>query len=99
MTVAIPPADDGRRPDSPARRVDATCDALEAAWRAGRGPRIEDYLAEAEAAVAYNRAARLLFGDFARPNEIHSAEAPPPARRLLIEREVERRLARGGRAA
>ena len=51
MTVEIPPADDDRRPDSPARRIDAACDRFEAAWRAGQDPRIEDFLdaaAEAE---------------------------------------------------
>ncbi len=43
----------GRRrpaPDSPVRRVDAACDRFEAAWRAGLEPRIEDFLAVAEAA-------------------------------------------------
>ena len=44
MTVEIPPADDDRRPDSPARRIDAACDRFEAAWRAGQDPRIEDFL-------------------------------------------------------
>lgn len=51
------------------------------------------YLTEIEAAVAYDHAARLLFGAFARPNNI------PAARRMVIEQDVERRLARVGRAA
>src|SRR5262245_1847847 len=46
MTTEVPQADDGRRPVSPVRWVDAACDRFEAAWRAGAAPRIEDYLAE-----------------------------------------------------
>jgi WD40 repeat protein len=38
------------RQQRPSERVDEACDRFEAAWRAGRAPRIEDYLAEAEAA-------------------------------------------------
>ncbi|HZW32297.1 MAG TPA: tetratricopeptide repeat protein [Isosphaeraceae bacterium] len=48
MTAEAPPADDGRRPDSPAQRIDAACDRFEAAWRAGQEPRIEDVLARAD---------------------------------------------------
>jgi WD40 repeat protein/tetratricopeptide (TPR) repeat protein/tRNA A-37 threonylcarbamoyl transferase component Bud32 len=40
----------GARPLRPSERIDAACDHFEAAWRAGRAPRIEDYLAAAEAA-------------------------------------------------
>jgi tRNA A-37 threonylcarbamoyl transferase component Bud32 len=36
----------GGRPRSAARKVDAVCDRFEAAWRAGRRPRIEAYLIE-----------------------------------------------------
>ncbi|MGP0068029.1 MAG: tetratricopeptide repeat protein [Isosphaeraceae bacterium] len=50
MNADVRPTDDGRRVDSPARRIDAACDRFEAAWRAGQGPRIEDVLAGAEAA-------------------------------------------------
>ena len=57
------------------------------------------YPREAEAAVAYDRAAVLLFGAFARTNEIPEDQAPEAARRRAIEQAVERRLARGGRAA
>jgi serine/threonine-protein kinase len=39
--------DDPGHPVSPARRIDAACDRFEAAWRAGRRPRIEDLVAEA----------------------------------------------------
>jgi hypothetical protein len=53
----------------------------------------------AEAALAYDHAARLLFGSFARVNTISAELAPPPARRMAIEREVERRLARVAAAA
>lgn len=56
------------------------------------------YLTEVEAAAAYDHAARLLFGAFARVNDLPADQAPPPARRVAIEREVERRLARAGRA-
>jgi hypothetical protein len=38
------PSDETTRP---ARRVDRACDRFEAAWKAGRDPRVEDYLAEA----------------------------------------------------
>ena len=34
----------GGRPPRPSERVDEACDRFEAAWRAGRAPRIEDYL-------------------------------------------------------
>jgi hypothetical protein len=44
MTTEVPPAADGRRPDSPARRIDAACDRFEAAWRGGHDPRMEDFL-------------------------------------------------------
>jgi hypothetical protein len=44
------------RPPRPSERVGEACDRFKAAWRAGRAPRIEDYLAEAEPA---NRAALL----------------------------------------
>ncbi|HEX4619996.1 MAG TPA: hypothetical protein VH208_00385, partial [Myxococcaceae bacterium] len=44
MITAVPPAADDRRPDSPARRVDAACDRFEAAWRGGQDPRIEGFL-------------------------------------------------------
>ncbi len=57
------------------------------------------YLTEAEAAVAYDHAARLLFGGFARANDIPAVQAPPPARPREIEQEVEYRLARAGGAA
>src|SRR4051812_48143228 len=40
----------GGRPTRPSVRVDAACDRFEAAWHAGGAPRIEDYLAEADAA-------------------------------------------------
>jgi eukaryotic-like serine/threonine-protein kinase len=33
-----------RRPEMTAHRVDEACDRFEAAWRAGRAPRIEEYL-------------------------------------------------------
>jgi hypothetical protein len=49
MNAEVSPADDGRRPDSPVHRIDAACDRFEAAWRAGRQPRIEDFLAGADA--------------------------------------------------
>jgi hypothetical protein len=51
MINDLPRADDDRRPDSAARRIDAACDHFEAAWRGGQEPRIEDFLdaaAEAE---------------------------------------------------
>ncbi len=38
------------RPLRPSERVDEACDRFEAAWRAGRAPRIDDFLAEAEEA-------------------------------------------------
>jgi eukaryotic-like serine/threonine-protein kinase len=44
MITEVPPTADDRRPDSPARRVDAACDRFEAAWRGGQDPRIEDFL-------------------------------------------------------
>jgi serine/threonine protein kinase len=50
MNADVRHSGEGRRPDSPVRRIDATCDRFEAAWRAGREPRIEDFLADAEAA-------------------------------------------------
>jgi eukaryotic-like serine/threonine-protein kinase len=56
MSTEVPPTADVRRPDSPARRVDAACDRFEAAWRGGQDPRIEDYL---EAAVEAERPALL----------------------------------------
>src|SRR5207302_1676965 len=37
-------------PLSVAERVDAACDRFEAEWRAGRRPRVEDYVAAAPAA-------------------------------------------------
>jgi hypothetical protein len=40
----------GDRPPRPSERVDKACDHFEAAWRVGRAPRIEDYLAAAEEA-------------------------------------------------
>jgi tetratricopeptide (TPR) repeat protein/tRNA A-37 threonylcarbamoyl transferase component Bud32 len=46
MGASVPPAP-GDGPLRPSERVDAACDAFEAAWRAGRAPRIEDYLAAA----------------------------------------------------
>jgi hypothetical protein len=57
------------------------------------------YVTEAEAAWAYDCAAKRLFGAFARLNDPPAPEAPSAARRREIERDVERRLARGGRAA
>jgi serine/threonine protein kinase len=56
MITEVPPAEGGRRPDSPARRVDAACDRFEAAWRGGLDPRIEDVL---DAAAAVERPALL----------------------------------------
>jgi serine/threonine protein kinase len=50
MSGEIPAADEGRHPDSPARRIDAACDRFEAAWRSGHDPRIEDVLAVVDAA-------------------------------------------------
>ncbi len=50
MNADVSMAGDGRRPDSPVRRIDAACDRFEAAWRAGREARIEDFLDQAEAA-------------------------------------------------
>jgi eukaryotic-like serine/threonine-protein kinase len=44
MTNDVPQADDDRRPNSPARRIDAACDRFETAWRGGQEPRIEDLL-------------------------------------------------------
>ena len=44
MSTEATPTDDDRRPDSPARRVDAACDRFEVAWRGGQDPRIEDFL-------------------------------------------------------
>ncbi len=44
MNTEAPPVHDDRRPDSPVRRVDAACDRFETAWRAGQGPRIEEFL-------------------------------------------------------
>ena len=44
------PTTPGDRPARPSERVDELCDRFEAAWRAGAAPRIEDYLAEVEAA-------------------------------------------------
>src|SRR5438270_5728073 len=40
----------GDRPPRPSERVDEACDQFEAAWRAGRAPRIEADLAAAEEA-------------------------------------------------
>jgi serine/threonine-protein kinase len=40
---------DAGRPARASERVDAACDRFEAAWRAGAGPRIEDYLDRADA--------------------------------------------------
>jgi hypothetical protein len=40
----------GGRPARPSELVREACDRFEADWRAGRAPRIEDYLAEAEPA-------------------------------------------------
>jgi serine/threonine protein kinase/Flp pilus assembly protein TadD len=56
MTTCEPPAADDRRPDSPARRIDAACDRFEAAWRGGQDPQIEDFL---EAAAEPERPALL----------------------------------------
>src|SRR4051794_27409065 len=50
MSEGAPTAEAGRRPDSPAHRIDVACDRFEAAWRAGGEPRIEDYVAGAEVA-------------------------------------------------
>ncbi len=47
MDGSISP-DPGGRPPRPSERVDEMCDRFEAAWRAGRAPRIEDYLAQAQ---------------------------------------------------
>jgi hypothetical protein len=38
------------RPTRQSERVDELCDRYEAAWRAGTAPRVEDFLAEVEAA-------------------------------------------------
>jgi hypothetical protein len=54
------------------------------------------YLTETEAATAYNHAARLLFGDFARLNRFEPGEDLSEARRIAVERDVGRRLARIG---
>ena len=43
-----------------ARDVDEACDRFEAAWRAGAAPRIEEYLAEVEAADRVALLRRLL---------------------------------------
>src|SRR5688572_14122421 len=41
----MPPLHDEQpRSSAPSAGVDAICDAFEAAWRAGHGPRIEDFL-------------------------------------------------------
>ena len=50
---AAPATGDGALPLDVARRVDRVCTAFEAAWRAGRRPRLEDYLAGAPAAAAH----------------------------------------------
>ena len=41
------PVDPGSLPPTVVDRIDRVCDRFEAAWRAGRRPRIEDYLGEA----------------------------------------------------
>ena len=55
-----------------AERIDAACDRFEAAWKAGRRPRIEDYLGEAPGAGPAGAAARAAGA---------GAGLPPPARR------------------
>jgi eukaryotic-like serine/threonine-protein kinase len=50
LAEPVQPPGGGRRPEMLVHRVDEACDRFEAAWRAGHDPRIEDYLAEAEAA-------------------------------------------------
>ena len=46
MSAATPPAPDSV-PATVADRIDRVCDRFEAAWKAGRRPRIEEYLGEA----------------------------------------------------
>ena len=56
------PAGNGDSPLTQFRQILAVCDRYEAEWKAGRRPRIEDYLAEApesERAAVVARAAGL----------------------------------------
>ena len=53
------------RPARASERVDAACDRFEAAWRAGAGPRIEDYVAQAARQSTRKRGGGQLVGESA----------------------------------
>jgi hypothetical protein len=44
MTFEILPADEDRRPDSPAHRIDVLCDRFQSAWQGGLTPQIETFV-------------------------------------------------------
>ena len=96
------PPDPGSLPTARWEVVDAVSDRFEAAWRAGQGPRIEDYLGEAPEPdrpvllcelLAIEVELRLKRGESPTPQEYHSRF---PGQADLIAAAFNATVTRGG---